>query len=76
MSCSSLLKIHIFMDYKTQSTAHTSRNGQKSQITFKCLGPRHIPKVRVFDADFRKVTIKLVDCPVSEIPTHNVLGYK
>ena len=43
-------------------------------VSFKCLDPRHIPKVRVFYADFRKVKIKIVDCPVSEIPTHNVLG--
>ena len=56
--------------------AHTSRNGQKSYFSFKCRDLRHIPKVRVFDADFRKVKIKLVDLPVSEIPTHKVLGSK
>jgi len=45
-------------------------------LSFKCRDPRHIPKVRVFNADFRKVKIKLVDLPVSEIPTHKVLGSK
>ena len=43
-------------------------------LSFKCLDPRHIPKVRVFYADFRKVKIKIVDCPVSEIPTHKFWG--
>ena len=55
---------------------HTSRNDQKSHFSFKCRDPRHIPKVRVFNAEFRKVEIKLVDRPVSEIPTHKVLGSK
>ena len=53
---------------------HTSRNGQKSYFSFKCCDLRHIPKVRVFDADFRKVKIKIVDRPVSEIPTHKFWG--
>ena len=43
-------------------------------LRIKCRDPRHIPKVRVFDADFRKVKIKIVDRPVSEIPTHKFWG--
>ena len=52
---------------------HTPVEMAKS-LSFKCLDPRHIPKVRVFYADFRKVKIKIVDCPVSEIPTHKFWG--
>ena len=43
-------------------------------LRIKCRDPRHIPKVRVFDADFRKVKIKIVDRPVSEIPNHKFWG--
>ena len=56
----------MILQSEARKAHHTSRNSQKSQNNFKCSDPRHVPKVMVFHANFRKVKINIVLCPVFE----------